>query len=220
MGGRFLYDAQHLSLSEFCATMTILKNLQGSDLMSVKKNYRNAVRSKKMIRQAFLELLQEKPCEKITVTDIAQRADLNRSTFYAHYPEVQGLIEEIEDEIVSRSMQLLSEVTCQNIFQDPKVFLQILVQPVEENKKLYQLLVQSDYAGRQLHKINEAFAAYVLNSPEIPESLRNSKYFAVRINFFIGGIINTYCQWLTGELDCSLDDIAEGIARMIPAAPL
>ena len=75
--------------------------------MSVKKNYRNAVRSKKMIRQAFLELLQEKPCEKITVTDIAQRADLNRSTFYAHYPDVQGLIEEIEDEIVSRSMQLL-----------------------------------------------------------------------------------------------------------------
>lgn len=188
--------------------------------MPAKKSYRNAVRSKTMIRQAFLELLQEKPYEKITVTDIAQRADLNRSTFYAHYPDVQGLIEEIEEEIINRSMQLLSEVTCQNIFQDPKIFLQILVQPVEENKKLYQLLVQSDYAGRQLYRINEAFASYVLNSPEIPENLRSSKYFAVRINFFIGGIINTYCQWLTGELDCSLDDIAEGIARMIQAAPL
>ena len=183
--------------------------------MPAKKSYRNAVRSKTMIRQAFLELLQEKPYEKITVTDIAQRADLNRSTFYAHYPDVQGLIEEIEEEIINRSMQLLSEVTCQNIFQDPKIFLQILVQPVEENKKLYQLLVQSDYAGRQLYRINEAFASYVLNSPEIPENLRSSKYFAVRINFFIGGIINTYCQWLTGDLDCSLDDIAEDIARTI-----
>ena len=183
--------------------------------MPAKKSYRNAVRSKTMIRQAFLELLQEKPYEKITVTDIAQRADLNRSTFYAHSPDVQGLIEEIEEEIINRSMQLLSEVTCQNIFQDPKIFLQILVQPVEENKKLYQLLVQSDYAGRQLYRINEAFASYVLNSPEIPENLRSSKYFAVRINFFIGGIINTYCQWLTGELDCSLDDIAEDIARTI-----
>lgn len=183
--------------------------------MPAQKRYRNAVRSKTMIRQAFLELLQEKPYEKITVTDIAQRADLNRSTFYAHYPDVQGLIEEIEEEIINRSMQLLSEVTCQNIFQDPKIFLQILVQPVEENKKLYQLLVQSDYAGRQLYRINEAFASYVLNSPEIPENLRSSKYFAVRINFFIGGIINTYCQWLTGELDCSLDDIAEDIARTI-----
>ena len=183
--------------------------------MPAQKSYRNAVRSKTMIRQAFLELLQEKPYEKITVTDIAQRADLNRSTFYAHYPDVQGLIEEIEEEIINHSMQLLSEVTCQNIFQDPKIFLQILVQPVEENKKLYQLLVQSDYAGRQLYRINEAFASYVLNSPEIPENLRSSKYFAVRINFFIGGIINTYCQWLTGELDCSLDDIAEDIARTI-----
>ncbi|MBP3584903.1 MAG: TetR/AcrR family transcriptional regulator [Peptococcaceae bacterium] len=183
--------------------------------MPAQKSYRNAVRSKTMIRQAFLELLQEKPYEKITVTDIAQRADLNRSTFYAHYPDVQGLIEEIEEEIINRSMQLLSEVTCQNIFQDPKIFLQILVQPVEENRKLYQLLVQSDYAGRQLYRINEAFASYVLNSPEIPENLRSSKYFAVRINFFIGGIINTYCQWLTGELDCSLDDIAEDIARTI-----
>lgn len=183
--------------------------------MPAQKSYRNAVRSKTMIRQAFLELLQEKPYEKITVTDIAQRADLNRSTFYAHYPDVQGLIEEIEEEIINRSMQLLSEVTCQNIFQDPKIFLQILVQPVEENKKLYQLLVQSDYAGRQLYRINEAFASYVLNSPEIPENLRSSKYFAVCINFFIGGIINTYCQWLTGELDCSLDDIAEDIARTI-----
>jgi AcrR family transcriptional regulator len=183
--------------------------------MPAQKSYRNAVRSKTMIRQAFLELLQEKPYEKITVTDIAQRADLNRSTFYAHDPDVQGLIEEIEEEIINRSMQLLSEVTCQNIFQDPKIFLQILVQPVEENKKLYQLLVQSDYAGRQLYRINEAFASYVLNSPEIPENLRSSKYFAVRINFFIGGIINTYYQWLTGELDCSLDDIAEDIARTI-----
>ena len=39
-------------------------------------------------------------------------------------------------------MQLLSEVTCQNIFQDPKIFLQILVQPVEENKKLLDEVIE------------------------------------------------------------------------------
>ncbi|MBQ2905798.1 MAG: TetR family transcriptional regulator, partial [Peptococcaceae bacterium] len=70
--------------------------------MPAQKIYRNAVRSKTMIRQAFLELLKEKPYEKITVTDIAQRADLNSSTFYDHYPDVQGLIEEIEEEMINR----------------------------------------------------------------------------------------------------------------------
>jgi len=183
--------------------------------MAQKKTYRNAVRSKMMIRQAFLKLLQEKPCEKITVTDITKQADLNRSTFYAHYPDVQGLIEEIEEEIIQGSIELLSELTWQKILQDPKLFLQILIQPVEENKQLYTLLVQSDYASHQLHKISEAFAESVVNMPEIPEDLRNSKNFVVRINFFIGGIINTYHQWLTGRLECSLDDITEDLARTI-----
>lgn len=183
--------------------------------MNGKKQYRNAVRSKKLIQRAFLELLQEKPCEKITVTDIAQRADLNRSTFYAHYPDVQGLLEDMEDEVIAHSMQILSEMTCRDIFHNPKEFLHLLMKPVEENKQLYKLLVQSSYANRRLHKINELFAEYVLNSTEIPESLRKTEHFNVRINFFIGGIINTYRQWLIGELDCSLDDIAEDLAKMI-----
>lgn len=183
--------------------------------MSEKKANRNAVRSKTMIRQAFLELLQEKPCEKITVTDITSRADLNRSTFYAHYPDVRGLIEEIEDEIVMRSMQLLPDLTCQNVFQNPKAFLQALIQPVEENKQLYQLLLQSDYASRQLYKINESLAMYIIHSPKIPESIRISDSFAVQVHFFVGGIVNLYCQWLTGELECALDDIAEELSKMI-----
>lgn len=188
---------------------------RGCERMVQKKPYRNAIRSKTMIRQAFLELLQEKPCEKITVTDITNRADINRSTFYAHYPDVQGLIEEIEEEIIQGSMQLLSDLTWQKIIQDPKIFLQALIQPVEENKQLYTLLVQSDYASRQLYKISESFAEFAIHAPELPEALRNSKNFVVRINFFIGGIINTYNQWLTGRLDCSLDDIAEDLARTI-----
>ena len=47
-----------------------------------KKEYRSALRSRKMIRQAFFELLKEKSFEKITVTDVVKKADVNRSTFY------------------------------------------------------------------------------------------------------------------------------------------
>ena len=61
--------------------------------MAERKEYRSAIRSRRLIHQAFLELLREKPFEKITVTDIVNRADINRSTFYAHYPDVRGLVE-------------------------------------------------------------------------------------------------------------------------------
>ncbi len=48
-----------------------------------KKTYRNFTRSEKAIVHAYVELMHKN--KKITVTDIVNTADLNRSTFYAHF---------------------------------------------------------------------------------------------------------------------------------------
>ena len=45
--------------------------------MVEKKEYRNAIRSKKLIRKTFLELMKEKPIEKITVADVVTCADIH-----------------------------------------------------------------------------------------------------------------------------------------------
>lgn len=66
--------------------------------LSTKAEYRSARRSRKMIREAFLTLLKTKRESRITVTDIVEQADINRSTFYAHYPNVHSVVEEIEVE--------------------------------------------------------------------------------------------------------------------------
>ena len=52
--------------------------------------------TKTVIREAFLSLLREKPVEKITVTQLCAKADINRSTFYAHYLDVYDLKEKLE----------------------------------------------------------------------------------------------------------------------------
>ena len=78
--------------------------------MPTKKEYRNAIRSRRMIRESFVELLHEKPLEKITATDIINRSGLNRSTFYAHYPDVKGIIDEITGEIYAMFRQMLAEL--------------------------------------------------------------------------------------------------------------
>lgn len=54
--------------------------------------------TKNIIRESFLSLLLEKPVEKITVTELCAKADINRSTFYAHYLDVYDLKERIEQE--------------------------------------------------------------------------------------------------------------------------
>ena len=57
--------------------------------------YRNSLRSKRLIRQAFAELMQEKQSiDKITVKEIIERADISKSTFYSHYQDIYALLED------------------------------------------------------------------------------------------------------------------------------
>lgn len=183
--------------------------------MTERKEYRSAIRSRRMIRQAFLELLREKPYEKITVTDIVNRADINRSTFYAHYPDVRGLVEEIMNEAINNSTKLVTDNNYLDIFRDPMPFLQDLTRIGLENVELYRLLGRSDFALRQVERIKEDLTEKAVSTVDIPEEIRKSNAFRIHIHFFVGGILNTYQQWLQGKLDCSTDEIVEQIARLI-----
>ena len=84
--------------------------------MGQKAEYRSAIRSRKLIIQAFIELMQEKELEKITVTDIVKRADINRGTFYAHYQDTSAVIEQIGNDIISKLIEFLDEFQYKNFF--------------------------------------------------------------------------------------------------------
>jgi len=52
-------------------------------------------RTRQLLHRAFNELLAEKSFEEITVQDIAERSTVNRATFYDHFPDKFGLLEDI-----------------------------------------------------------------------------------------------------------------------------
>ena len=56
--------------------------------------------TKMVIRNSLLELLRIKPIAKITVTEICERADINRATFYAHYSDPSDLLHSLEAEVI------------------------------------------------------------------------------------------------------------------------
>jgi AcrR family transcriptional regulator len=58
-------------------------------------------RSQAAIRAAVVSLLSEKPTQDITAKDVAERALINKKTFYAHYPSVRAVLQEIENDAVS-----------------------------------------------------------------------------------------------------------------------
>lgn len=58
-------------------------------------------KTREVILSAFISLLHEKPFSKVTVGDIAEKANINRGTFYKYYNDKYQLVEKIEAQIVS-----------------------------------------------------------------------------------------------------------------------
>ena len=51
--------------------------------------------TKKIIREEFIKILNERPLNKITVKDIASACDINRNTFYYYYTDKYAILSEI-----------------------------------------------------------------------------------------------------------------------------
>lgn len=62
--------------------------------------------TKQAIKAAFLELLDEKPLNKISVRDIVERCGINRNSFYYHFQDIPSLLGEI---IVERTNELMAQ---------------------------------------------------------------------------------------------------------------
>lgn len=181
----------------------------------MKTEYRSAIRSRKMIREAFLELLKEKEINKITVTDVVKKADLNRSTFYAHYSDIRAITEEMENEVIEKMMELLKKFELVNFFNNPTPLLLEVSRFLENNQELYKILLKINDAETFLKKLKKLFAHYMLSDTDIPEYLKDSKMVSLRISYFAGGIINMYQDWFAGNLECSLNDIALEVSKLI-----
>lgn len=182
---------------------------------STKAEYRSAIRSRRMIREAYMELLKEKDLSKITVTDIITRADLNRATFYAHYPDVRGVTEEIENEIIEKMLEVLKEFQFTSFFRNPAPLLFKISQYLEEDTDFYRILVRANGSEIFMEKLKKVFSDHMLNDSDIPESMRQSKMVELRVCYFAGGIVNLYKQWFRGDLNCTLNDIALEVSKLL-----
>lgn len=61
---------------------------------------RRITRSKKALRSALIELIEERGFDAVTVNDLCERADLNRGTFYNHFQDKDDLLKALEDEVI------------------------------------------------------------------------------------------------------------------------
>lgn len=140
-----------------------------------------AKRSREKIINTFLALRKKKRLEKITVTEISEISNINKSTFYAHFHDIYDLSDFVETQLVQ---EILSTVqNPENIINDKKQFTLDIAKAYTSYSDKIKLLFSGSRSDVLPHKLSQSFKEYVFekhpeykDDPEMNISLSYSIY--------------------------------------------
>lgn len=178
-----------------------------------KAEYKSAIRSRKLINNALADLLQEKSLDKITVTDVVRKAEINRGTFYAHYADISDVINNLIEQTFLRIRDVISEKP-EDLTDVPKVLLLQVQRILEEDMDFYQKLLGSNVSALMQERLVDFVLEYLFEHEE-EFSFGNHEQYLLVIRFCAGGLTNLYRDWFAGKLPITLDELTESASKMI-----
>ena len=69
------------------------------------------VKNENLIRKTFQEMMDENEYSKISIKELTERAQINRKTFYLHYPSLDHLLATLQLELMSPALEKISKTT-------------------------------------------------------------------------------------------------------------
>ena len=157
------------------------------------------------LKNALTELLLRKPLESISIREIAERAGINRSTFYAHYTCPRDLIDEMEDDIISH----LPVFSSSDHVDMAKTFTSFMSY-IKDNRNTVMVLMSngtgSTFGEKLIKVIMDRYDSFLTFGDE--ELERMSYIFCIN---GIQGIIN---NWIDKGCIESIDTIASISIRL------
>lgn len=166
--------------------------------------------TKRLLRESLLELLREKPVEYITVKELCELAELNRSTFYAYYNDVPALYQEMGGEL---AQALLEHIRAIN--QGGGIDTEPMLSYIRDNQDLFHLLVYRDeYLNANQPVQRQIIQGYWGLAPDLvlPCAPEEQEYFLQYLYMGGTGIIH---HWVQNGCDLPPEQIARLIDEII-----
>ena len=143
--------------------------------------------TKMIIRETFINLLEKKSINKITVSEICKEADINRATFYRYYLDVYDLYDKVRDEFVVKLMgSIKTNNNNNNNIYTVSSYSRGLLETLISDKKLTKILFNtSDGMGTFLNDILESEKNMSVNYTYALNEASNEELFKRIYDMFI-----------------------------------
>lgn len=167
--------------------------------------------TKKAIAGAFLERLEEKPVNRITVREVCDGAGINCSTFYKYYHDCFDLMEQLENEALLQMDQLLDQAKNGGLTE----ILTPTMQTLKEHQKLIRLHLRSDEGSRFVRKlVGHSLARLELELSGFARSELSLEERDRVKAFLVGGCIGVIEYWMYGGMRQDSQEVMDSMERL------
>lgn len=176
---------------------------------------KRVIHTKKVLRQALLELMKRKHIGQITVKEVCELAGINRNTFYAHYGTPRDILSEIENEYYEE-MNRIQESAIHS--GDTISLIREIMNMLLEKKDISMLLYGDNSDSRAFDEYyRKAYSRIMLAWIESGSGVQ-ADHLRWLFTFLSGGIDSMIRNWVKGGMKEAPDALAQLAGEMCSAS--
>lgn len=172
-----------------------------------KKEDRRSKMTKDFLKKGLIGLMRTKNINELSVKEICERSDVNRTTFYKHYSTITELYEDIISEVASNFKYILTHAKKDSGLFSSK-FVESILNYVESNRDLFLVILSKNGNigfGEFLVEITDS----LLLDSDTTELTKYCTYFVT------SGMASIIWKWLNEEDRMSAHSVAVLISSML-----
>lgn len=178
-----------------------------------KKQDRRIVKTKKAIYRAFAQLLLEKDINDITIKDVADRADINRKTFYNYYGGIYDLTGEIENKILEKFENAIKDLDVNELLHDPNEFFNKLTDIINSDIDFYGHLMRiesnSSLVVKLVTSMKNKFKEIIT-----PKTALDEQTLDIVLDYVTSGMMTVYQHWFNSDRSQPVELISRAVSTL------
>jgi len=153
-------------------------------------------RTRSSLQDALIQLCKKRDLADVSVSEVAEAAGVNRTTFYQHYPNIDTLLADALDEIaVQASAQIEVDLAGEGV-TDPAEIIRKYLQHVHDNASLYRKVLNSSESPITVTRLTDRVAAIAEGGMRATQRSEEYVPISVAAASMAGGFVGMLRAWL------------------------
>lgn len=167
---------------------------------------RRITKTKTAIREAFFSILKDNNSSKITVTEIANRANIDRKTFYLHYDSPESIMDEFYKNLINDFLLILEKNDFFDRSFDVLALFQSLNTMIQRDIDLYRHIAKMPSYAFFWEEIKDIVKSVAIETLSDGVNMTKDE-FELYAEFYVAGIIAAFLKWLRNDVNLTETEV-------------